>query len=190
MSQIEITLNVNGDDYPLEIEPHRTLLDVLREGIGLTGTKSNCLEGECGACTVLVDGLSVNSCLYPAVRAAGHRVVTVEGLADGENLHPLQAGFVERGGVQCGYCTPGFIVSTAGLLQENPHPSDEALMRALAGNICRCTGYTNIRKAIRSVIDGTAGPYHPDVIERHVRQTPPRPGCAMPPSSASSTPAG
>jgi carbon-monoxide dehydrogenase small subunit len=154
MSRIEITLNINGDAYPLEIEPHRTLLEVLREDIGLTGTKSNCLEGECGACTVLVDGRAVNSCLYLAVRAAGRVIVTVEGLAQGENLHPLQAAFLELGAVQCGYCTPGFIVSTAALLEENPHPSDEELSRALAGNICRCTGYTNIRKAIRSVVAG------------------------------------
>ncbi len=157
MSRIEITLNVNGDDYPLEIEPHRTLLEVLREEIGLTGTKPNCLEGECGACTVLVDGRAVNSCLYLAVRAARRRVITIEGLAEGENLHPLQAAFLELGGVQCGYCTPGFIISTAALLAENPHPSDDELTRALAGNICRCTGYTNIRKAIRSVIEDTAG---------------------------------
>jgi len=157
MNRIEITLNVNGDEYPLEIEPHRTLLEVLREEIGLTGTKPNCLEGECGACTVLVDGRAVNSCLYLAVRAAGRSMVTIEGLAEGEQLHPLQAAFLELGGVQCGYCTPGFIVSTAALLAENPHPSDDELSRALAGNICRCTGYTNIRKAIRSVIDGRAG---------------------------------
>jgi carbon-monoxide dehydrogenase small subunit len=157
MSRIEITLNINGDDYPLETEPHLTLLDLLREEIGLTGTKPNCLEGECGACTVLVDGRAVNSCLYLAVRAAGRSVVTIEGLAEGEKLHPLQSAFVELGGVQCGYCTPGFIVSAAALLAENPHPSDDELTRALAGNICRCTGYTNIRKAIRSVIDGPVG---------------------------------
>jgi carbon-monoxide dehydrogenase small subunit len=157
MSRIEITLNVNGDDYPLEIEPHRTLLEVLREEIGLTGTKPNCLEGECGACTVLVDGRAVNSCLYLAVRTVGRSVVTIEGLAEGEQLHPLQAAFLELGGVQCGYCTPGFIVSTAALLAENPHPSDDELTRAVAGNICRCTGYTNIRKAILSVIDGATG---------------------------------
>jgi carbon-monoxide dehydrogenase small subunit len=157
MSRLAITLNVNGDDYPLEIEPHRTLLEVLREEIGLTGTKPNCLEGECGACTVLVDGRAVNSCLYLAVRADERSVTTIEGLAEGEKLHPLQAAFLELGGVQCGYCTPGFIVSTTALLAENPHPSDDELTRALAGNICRCTGYTNIRKAIRSVIDERTG---------------------------------
>jgi carbon-monoxide dehydrogenase small subunit len=157
MSRIAITLNVNGDDYPLEIEPRRTLLEVLREEIGLTGTKPNCLEGECGACTVLVDGRAVNSCLYLAVRAAGRKVVTIEGLAEGEQLHPLQTAFLELGGVQCGYCTPGFILSTAALLAENPHPGEEAITQAVAGNICRCTGYTAIRKAIRSVIDGAAG---------------------------------
>jgi aerobic carbon-monoxide dehydrogenase small subunit len=157
MSRIEIVLNVNGADYPLEIEPHRTLLEVLREDGGLTGTKPNCLEGECGACTVLVDGRIVNSCLYLAARAAGRSVVTIEGLAKGELLHPLQSAFVEHGGVQCGYCTPGFILAAAALLSENPHPSDDELTRALAGNICRCTGYTNIRKAIYSAIEMMAG---------------------------------
>ena len=157
MSRIEIVLTVNGADYPLEIEPHRTLLEVLREDIGLTGTKPNCLEGECGACTVLVDGRIVNSCLYLAARAAGRSVVTIEGLATGEQMHPLQAAFVENGGVQCGYCTPGFILAAAALLAENPQPSDEELTRALAGNICRCTGYTNIRKAIYSAIEMMAG---------------------------------
>jgi carbon-monoxide dehydrogenase small subunit len=157
MGRIGIALNVNGADYPLEIESYRTLLEVLREEIGLTGTKSNCLEGECGVCTVLVDARPVNSCLYLAARAVGRRVVTIEGLAEGEKLHPLQSAFVEQGGVQCGYCTPGFIVSAAALLAENPHPSDDELTRALAGNICRCTGYTNIRKAIRSAIETMAG---------------------------------
>jgi len=157
MSRLEIVLNVNGDMYPLEIEAHRTLLEVLREEIGLTGTKPNCLEGECGACTMLVDGRAVNSCLFLAARAVGHSVITIEGLAEGENLHPLQSAFIEHGGVQCGYCTPGFIISTAALLAENPQPSDDELTRALAGNICRCTGYTNIRKAIRSALEAMTG---------------------------------
>src|SRR5262249_22633038 len=145
MSRIVIVLDVNGSEYPLEIASHRTLLEVLREDLGLTGTKSNCLEGECGACTALVDGRAVNSCIYLAARAVGQKVVTIEGLAQGSELHPVQAAFVEHGGVQCGYCTPGFIVSAAALLIEKPEPTDEELTRALAGNICRCTGYTNIR---------------------------------------------
>lgn len=157
MSRMEIVLNVNGQAYPLEVESHRTLLDVLREEIGLTGTKSNCLEGECGACTVLVDGRPVNSCLYLAARAVGRSVVTIEGLADGERLHPVQSAFVEYGAVQCGYCTPGFIVAVAALLAENPHPTDDEITQALAGNICRCTGYTNIRKAIHRAVQDISG---------------------------------
>jgi carbon-monoxide dehydrogenase small subunit len=158
MSRLSILLNVNGQEYPLEVEPHRTLLEVLREDLSLTGTKSNCQEGECGACTVMVDDRPVNSCLYLAVRANGKRITTVEGLASGERLHPVQEAFIQHGGVQCGYCTPGFIVSAAALLAANPHPTDDELARALAGNICRCTGYVNIRRALRAVIEkgGTA----------------------------------
>jgi len=153
MSRLSILLNVNGREYPLEVEPHRTLLDVLREDLSLTGTKSNCQEGECGACTVMVDGRPVNACLFLAVRANGKRITTVEGLASGERLHPVQEAFIQHGGVQCGYCTPGFIVSAAALLAANPHPTDDELARALAGNICRCTGYVNIRRALRAVIE-------------------------------------
>ena len=156
MTRIPIVLKVNGQAYPLEIEPHRTLLDVLREDLTLTGTKANCLEGECGACTVLVDGQAVNSCLYLAVRAQGKAITTIEGLAGtAAALHPLQAAFVEQGGVQCGYCTPGFIMAAAALLDQIPDPSDDELTRALAGNICRCTGYVNIRRAIRAVASGS-----------------------------------
>ncbi len=157
MSRIEITLNVNGDDYPLEIDSHRTLLDVLRYDIGLTGTKPNCLEGECGACSVLIDGRVVNSCLYLAVRAAGRKIVTIEGLADDQGLHPLQTAFLEMGAVQCGYCIPGFILAAAALINENPRPDDDELTRAFTGNICRCTGYTNIRKAVRAAIAAMDG---------------------------------
>ena len=153
MSRLSILLNVNGQEYPLEVEPHRTLLDVLREDLSLTGTKSNCQEGECGACTVMVDGRPVNACLFLAVRANGKRITTIEGLAGRERLHPVQEAFVRHGGVQCGYCTPGFIVSAAALLAANPHPTDDELARALAGNICRCTGYVNIRRALRTVIE-------------------------------------
>ena len=153
MSRLSILLNVNGQEYPLEVEPHRTLLDVLREDLSLTGTKSNCQEGECGACTVMVEGRPVNACLFLAARANGKRITTIEGLSGREWLHPVQEAFVRYGGVQCGYCTPGFIVSAAALLAANPHPTDEELARALAGNICRCTGYVNIRRALRTVIE-------------------------------------
>ncbi len=152
-TRVPITLKVNSQEYPLEVEPHRTLLDVLREDLALTGTKSNCQAGECGACTVMVDGRAVNACLYLAVRAHGKPVITVEGMAYRDRLHPLQEAFVQHGGVQCGYCTPGFLVSAAALLANNPRPTENELTQALAGNICRCTGYVNIRRAIRSVIE-------------------------------------
>jgi carbon-monoxide dehydrogenase small subunit len=157
MSRIEMTLHVNGDSYPLDVEPQRTLLEVLREDIGLTGTKPNCLEGECGSCTVLLDGRAVNACLYLAVRAAGHEIVTIEGLANDDKLTPLQAAFIEQGAVQCGYCTPGFILAATALLRENPNPTDDEMNRAFAGNICRCTGYVNIRRAVRRAIESMAG---------------------------------
>jgi carbon-monoxide dehydrogenase small subunit len=150
MSRVFVSLNVNGHLTPLEIEPHRTLLSVLREDLALTGTKANCLEGECGACTVLVDGQAVNACLYLAVRAQGKAVLTIEGLAQAAGLHPLQQAFVDEGGVQCGYCTPGFIMAAAALLAENPQPTPDELNRALAGNLCRCTGYVAIRRAVRA----------------------------------------
>jgi carbon-monoxide dehydrogenase small subunit len=149
-SLIPIHLNINLQEYSLEIEPSRTLLNVLREDLGLTGTKTNCQEGECGACTVLVDGLAVNSCLYLAVRAQGKKIITIEGMSEGDRLHPVQQAFIDHGGIQCGYCTPGFVMATAGLLLSNPHPDDEEIDQALAGNICRCTGYVNIRNAVRA----------------------------------------
>ena len=153
MSRLPILFNVNGQEHSVEVEPHRTLLEVLREDLTLTGTKSNCQEGECGACTVMVDGRAVNSCLFLAVRAQGKQITTVEGLARRGRLHPIQEAFIQYGGVQCGYCTPGFIVSAAALLAINPRPTDEELTRALSGNICRCTGYVNIRRALRAVIE-------------------------------------
>jgi carbon-monoxide dehydrogenase small subunit len=162
MSRVPVVLDVNGHTYPLEIEPHRTLLSVLREDLALTGTKANCLEGECGACTVLVDGQAVNACLYLAVRAQGKRLITIEGLAamagiQAAGLHPLQQAFVSEGAVQCGYCTPGFILAAAALLAENPHPTEADLTRALAGNLCRCTGYVNIRRAVRAASEPAGG---------------------------------
>lgn len=157
MSWLQFPLNVNGREYLVEVEPQRTLLEVLREEIGLTGTKSNCQEGECGACTVMIDGRAVNSCLYLAVRAQGSQITTIEGLAGPDGLHPIQEAFIRYDAVQCGYCTPGFIVAAAALLAGNPRPTDEELARALAGNICRCTGYVNIRRALQAVIEKKGG---------------------------------
>ncbi len=149
MSTVPLTLNINGQDYPLQVEPQRTLLEVLREDLRLTGTKENCMEAECGVCTVLLDGLAVNSCILLAVRAKGKRIVTIEGLARENRLHPVQAAFVEHGAVQCGYCTPGMILSTVALLNECPSPSEEQIREGLAGNLCRCTGYNKIVDAVK-----------------------------------------
>jgi len=150
-----LRMNLNNNDVVIEIKPSATLAAVLREGFGLTGTKIGCEEGECGACTVLVDGQPVNSCIYPALKAAGRRVLTVEGLAHGDELHPLQAAFVEHGAVQCGYCTPGILLTAVALLDENPHPTDAEIRRAISGNLCRCTGYLKIIEAIQAVAGKT-----------------------------------
>ena len=148
-ASMKISLNVNGQSHALEIEPQETLLHVLREHLGLTGTKANCEEGECGACTVLMDGQPVNSCLLLAARAQGSRIQTIEGLTEGGQLTLLQEAFAAEGAIQCGYCTPGFLLTTAALLSGKPRPTDEEITFALSGNICRCTGYTKIAKAIR-----------------------------------------
>jgi aerobic-type carbon monoxide dehydrogenase small subunit (CoxS/CutS family) len=150
-----LRMNLNNNDVVIEIKPSATLAAVLREGFGLTGTKIGCEEGECGACTVLVDGQPVNSCIYPALKAAGRRVLTVEGLAHGDELHPLQAAFVEHGAVQCGYCTPGILLTAVALLDENPRPTDAEIRRAISGNLCRCTGYLKIIEAIQAVAGKT-----------------------------------
>ena len=146
-----LQMNLNGKDIEIEIEASATLAHVLREQLGLTGTKIGCEEGECGACTVLVDGQAVTSCIYPAMKAAGRHVLTVEGLAQGNNLHPLQRAFIEHGAVQCGYCTPGVLLSAVALFGQNPHPSEDEIRRAISGNLCRCTGYTKIIRAIQEV---------------------------------------
>lgn len=145
-------LTVNARTYSVDVEPRRTLLDVLREDLGLTGTKPNCLVGVCGSCTVLLDGQPVKSCLILAVSADGKAVTTIEGLGGYENLHPVQEAFVRHHALQCGYCTPGFLMSVVALLTRNPRPSDEEMDRALAGNLCRCTGYVNIRRAVRALV--------------------------------------
>jgi aerobic-type carbon monoxide dehydrogenase small subunit (CoxS/CutS family) len=143
-----VTLTVNGIDYPVEIEPHRSLLSVLRTEIGLTGTKEGCDDSECGACMVLLDGQPLNSCSYLALQAGGRDVTTVEGLAKDGDLHPLQQAFLEEGGVQCGFCTPGMLISASALLRANPKPSEHEVRVALGGNLCRCTGYGKILSAV------------------------------------------
>ncbi len=141
---IPLTLTVNGITYTINIEPNKTLVDVLRDVLGLTGTKKSCNEGECGACTVLMDGKPVASCLVLAVDAQNRKITTIEGLAVGENLHPLQESFVKKGGIQCGFCTPGMIMSAKALLDENPDPTPLQVRTAISGNLCRCTGYQQI----------------------------------------------
>ena len=146
---MRIELTVNGRRIACEVDAETRLLDLLREQLGLTGTKEGCGEGECGACTVLLDDRPVNSCLVLAAAADGKSILTVEGLADGDTLHPIQQAFVDTGGVQCGFCTPGFIMSTYALLKANPNPTNEEIRKALEGNLCRCTGYVRIIAAVR-----------------------------------------
>ena len=145
-SQIQVV--VNGDPTHVAFAPHKTLLEVLREDLGLTGTKHGCELGECGTCTVLLDGIPVLSCLVLGLACEGHEVKTVEGMADGPTLHPLQDAFAELGAAQCGYCTPGFLLVAEVLLEENPHPGRPEIKDALAGNLCRCTGYIKIYEAV------------------------------------------
>ena len=146
-----INLSVNGIGHEVDVEPYRTLLDVLREDLGLTGTKRGCDHGDCGACTVLLDGRAVNSCLVLALDARGRDILTIEGMAIEGELHPLQRAFIEHGALQCGYCTGGNILSARALLEENPDPSEPEVREALAGNLCRCTGYDKIVEAVLAV---------------------------------------
>ena len=146
---MRLRCTVNGRRMERDIEPDLRLLDFLREALHLTGTKEGCGEGECGACTVLLDGQAVNSCLVFAMQADGVEILTIEGLSDGHALHPIQQAYVETGAVQCGFCTPGFIMATYALLQGNPDPSEEEIMSGLEGNLCRCTGYGKILDAVK-----------------------------------------
>jgi carbon-monoxide dehydrogenase small subunit len=146
---MRIQFIINGRQVERETNAETRLLDLMREDLHLTGTKEGCDEEECGACTVLLDGRAVNSCLVLAPQVDGKEVLTIEGLAKGSKLHPIQRAFVEKGAVQCGFCTPGFIMSTYALLEENPSPNDDKILSALEGNLCRCTGYTKIIEAVR-----------------------------------------
>ena len=146
-----ISFILNGDPIVTEIEPHLTLLQVLREQLELKGTKEGCGMGECGACTILLDGKTVNSCIFPAMEVEGRSVTTIEGLSDYRgNLHPIQRAFVENGAIQCGFCTPGMVLSAKAFLDENPNPTDEEIRNGIAGNLCRCTGYIQIIQAIKA----------------------------------------
>ncbi|MBI4965817.1 MAG: (2Fe-2S)-binding protein [Desulfomonile tiedjei] len=144
-----VQLVVNGETVEAVVEPNRTLLQLLREDLGLTGTKHGCGVGDCGACTVILDGKPVNSCLVLAVQAQGREVLTIEGLAENGKLHPIQQAFVDKGGIQCGFCSPGMILAAKALLEDNPKPTELEIRTAISGNLCRCTGYQKIVEAIQ-----------------------------------------
>jgi carbon-monoxide dehydrogenase small subunit len=150
----KIDVSVNGESHRLRVEPRRTLLHVIRYDLGLTGTKAGCEKGECGSCTVIVNGRPINSCLLFAVEADGSEILTIEGVAKGTELHPLQKSFIQNGAIQCGFCTPGIILVAKALLDENPEPTENEIRHAIAGNFCRCTGYDKIVKAIMAVSEG------------------------------------
>ena len=152
-----ITIEVNGDSREIEVENRRTLLQVIRDDLKLTGTKKMCDMGECGSCTVLLDGVSVNSCLVLAVDADGKKVQTIEGVAHGDDLDPIQEAFVQKGAIQCGFCTPGMIMATKAFLAKNPNPTEEEVKTAISGNLCRCTGYVRIVEAIMTSAERLRG---------------------------------
>jgi aerobic-type carbon monoxide dehydrogenase small subunit (CoxS/CutS family) len=156
--KVSATLTVNGTTYPVELDPHVSLLVAVREELGLTGSKEGCDDSECGACMMLLDGNPVNSCSYLALQAEGREVTTVEGLAGDEELSPLQRAFLLQGGVQCGFCTPGMLVSATALLRENPRPTEEEIRIGLSGNLCRCTGYDGIVRAVHQAARGEVPP--------------------------------
>ena len=149
--KVPIKLKVNGETHQVEVEPRMTLLDFIRNELNLTGTKEGCGEGDCGACTVVIDGRAVNACLTLAVEADGCDVLTIEGVADGDKLHPLQQAFIEYGAIQCGFCTPGMILTAKTFLENNRKPTEQEVRKAIAGNLCRCTGYDKIVKSILAV---------------------------------------
>lgn len=153
MKEKQISLTVNGEQYTKLVKSHKTLLQFIREDLYLTGTKEGCNEGECGACTILFDGRPLNSCLVLAVEADGHEILTVEGLAKEGILHPLQEAFIEVGAVQCGYCTPGMLLSAKAVLDANPNPTEEEIRTGIEGNLCRCAGYNRIIEAIQTAAE-------------------------------------
>ena len=156
MFKKEINIMVNNEHYVREVAVNRTLLEFLREDLGLTGAKEGCNEGECGACTVLVDGKPVNSCLMLAVEADGSYILTIEGLAKGDLLHPLQQAFIDEGAVQCGFCTPGMIMTAKAILDEYGNPSEKEIRKLIEGNLCRCTGYTRVIKTVKKTAEALA----------------------------------
>jgi carbon-monoxide dehydrogenase small subunit len=153
MKKIAITLNVNNETYDVVAYPNRTLLDVIRDDLHLTGTKESCGEGVCGSCTVLVNSTPVRSCLTLAVAVQGKEITTIEGLSEGEKLHPVQEAFVNHHAIQCGFCSPGMILTAYALLKENPRPTEVEIRRAISGNVCRCTGYAKIVEAVKSLAE-------------------------------------
>ena len=166
----QISLKVNGHEYTLSVEPRQTLLDTLRYDLRLTGTKEGCGDGNCGSCTVRMDGQAVNSCLMLAVRADGRNVTTIEGLATDARLHPLQEAFADLGAAQCGYCTPGFLITAKALLDEHSHPTRDQIREALSGNLCRCTGYQQIFEAVEAAIQSGAERIEVKLDPRSARQ--------------------
>jgi carbon-monoxide dehydrogenase small subunit len=157
MMKTIIQLTVNGEEFEVAVEPNRTLLQVLREDLGFTGAKHGCGLGDCGACTVHLDGKPVNSCLVLAVQANGREVLTIEGLAEDGKLHPIQQAFVDHGAIQCGFCSPGMILSAKALLDENPRPTEREIRTAISGNLCRCTGYQKIVEAVQAAAETIEG---------------------------------
>ncbi|GKT09012.1 (2Fe-2S)-binding protein [Desulforhabdus sp. TSK] len=146
-----IQLTINDKEYEVAVEPNQTLTDMLRYELGLTGTKKGCEVGDCGSCTVIMDGIPVNSCLVLAMQANGRKITTIEGLETEKGMHPIQKAFVEKGAIQCGFCTPGMILSSKSLLDKNPNPTEEEIRAGISGNLCRCTGYQKIVDAVKSV---------------------------------------
>jgi carbon-monoxide dehydrogenase small subunit len=153
MEMKKISFILNGKQYELKVKPWQTLLELIREDLNLTGTKEGCGQGECGSCTVIMNGKTVNSCLVPAVEADGQEILTIEGLSDNDRLHPIQEAFVSHSGMQCGFCTPGMIMSAKALLDSNPDPTEAEIRESISGNFCRCTGYTKIIESISAAAD-------------------------------------
>jgi carbon-monoxide dehydrogenase small subunit len=147
--KVDITLTINGRAHAISVEPRKTLVDAIRDDCGQTGTHIGCEHGVCGTCTIILDGEAIRSCLMFAIQADGRTIRTVEGLADGETLHPLQQAFIDHHGLQCGFCTPGMVMAVVGLLKDNPNPTEDEIHHGLEGNLCRCTGYINIVKAVK-----------------------------------------